>query len=157
MAGQLRRRARARTCAGGRGSGAVSSRTPRRPPSRTSRSRLRTARNICAGTGWSGSHSIIHRRLEQFTITAGFSFYIVLPSSESNAKIDDESTVRSSWNDTVMQDVAQEERPRRKGKERSEVNWQARKTLFTAEIHVHTQITRPKYEKNYITPHLVAP
>lgn len=58
--------ARARTCAGARGSGAAASRTPRRPPSRKSRSRPRSARNICAETGSSGSHSIIHRHLERY-------------------------------------------------------------------------------------------
>lgn len=57
------RAAPAHTCAAAPGSGGVSSRTPRHRPSRTSRSRLRTARNTCAGTGWSGWHSIIHGRL----------------------------------------------------------------------------------------------
>lgn len=53
----------AHTSAGAPDSGGVSSRTQRHRPSRKSRSRLRTARNTCAVTGWSGWHSIIHGRL----------------------------------------------------------------------------------------------
>lgn len=63
---QERRRPRpapAHTSAAAPGSSGVSSRTPRHRPSRTSRSRLHTARNTCAETGWSGWHSIIHGRL----------------------------------------------------------------------------------------------
>lgn len=52
--------ARVRISAAGPCSGAVASQTPRRPPSRTSRSRPRSGRNICAGIGSSGSHSTIH-------------------------------------------------------------------------------------------------
>lgn len=46
------------TSEGARATDVASSQIPRRPPSRTSRSRLRNAQNICATTNWCGLHSV---------------------------------------------------------------------------------------------------
>lgn len=145
--------ARGRICGAARGSGAVASRTPRRPPSRKSRSRPRSARNICAETGSSGSHSIIHRHLERIYIIAidatgwlkiSFKFVLSSPSISIKSQMFKDIVMKAqsdrrgntSCERYDMQDsMAQEERPRRKGTDdRSEVNRQARKTLFTVAL-----------------------
>lgn len=99
----------AHTSSVARDSGGVSSQTQRHQPSRMSRSRLRTARNTCAVTGWSGWHSIIHCRLAHnqqpiyylflklLDMLSSFLMLKINNSKFESCKCNDESTIRSSW------------------------------------------------------------